>query len=82
MTPMLALRQAPEHVEGEEKKDLRPLGFTTHILALIYVFTHVSQLSGLATYVLVLPSPRACRGEGSEEHKKHVERVYQGRGDM
>jgi hypothetical protein len=24
---------------------------------------------GLVTYVLALPSPRACRGEGSEEQK-------------
>jgi hypothetical protein len=34
MTPRLALSQAPEHVEGEKKKDLGPSGFATHILAL------------------------------------------------
>jgi hypothetical protein len=34
MTLMLALSQAPERVEGGNKKDLRPLGFATRVLAL------------------------------------------------
>jgi hypothetical protein len=33
--------------------------------------------SGLATYVLALPSPEHVEGEGSEVKTKHVEQGYE-----